>query len=61
MKLQGLSVSIGEPTITKGKCAPRLSAAIIIPSLYLIARTLVPVISGCLEELLSDPIIKSCE
>lgn len=30
-------------------CAPRLSAAIIIPSLYLIARTDVPVTMGCLE------------
>ena len=28
---------------------PRLSAAIMIPSLYLIARTLVPVTMGCLK------------
>ena len=31
--------------------APRLSAAIIMPSLYLIARTLVPVTMGCLRGL----------
>jgi len=28
---------------------PRLSAAIMIPSLYLIARTEVPVTMGCLD------------
>lgn len=35
--------------------APRLSAAIMMPSLYLIARTLVPVTIGCLwTEILSQ-------
>ena len=31
---------------------PRLSAAIIIPSLYLIASTLVPVTMGCLHQII---------
>jgi len=35
--------------IEKREDIPRLSAAIMMPSLYLIARTLVPVTMGCLK------------
>ena len=49
MRLISKVVSIGEATIVKRDWAPRLSAAIMIPSLYLIARTLVPVTIGYLD------------
>lgn len=45
-RIQGVPVQGGS-----GRGAPRLSAAIIIPSLYLIASTLVPVTIGCLHHL----------
>ena len=38
-----------EQRVIYGDDEPRLSAAIMIPSLYLIARTEVPVTIGCLD------------
>jgi hypothetical protein len=40
--------------VYSGKYIPRLSAAIIMPSLYLIPRTLEPVTMGCLRMSVSD-------
>jgi hypothetical protein len=59
MKLSSEVVSIRDATIVKRDWAPRLSAAIIIPSLYLIARTLVPLITGYLDTWNLDSITQS--
>lgn len=44
------SIGLGYRCSGKERHEPRLSAAIIIPSLYLIANTLDPVTMGCLAQ-----------
>jgi hypothetical protein len=49
MLLVSISISIAATRSNSSPSAPRLSAAIMMPSLNLIASTLVPVTIGCLK------------